>query len=845
MDDSPLTPAKLQRLKQLFDDAVDLPAREREAYLDALAADDRALAATLRGLLAAHDSTGEHLISPLPISLGAPDAREGRWTGARVGVYAVGERIGEGGMGTVYAAMRKDDQFEKRVALKFLRRTAESDLAISRFRHERQILANLSHPNIAALVDGGVAPDGQPYFAMEYVDGTPITAWCEARRLDLRGRLVLFLQVCAAVQHAHQHLVIHRDLKPGNILVTGDGTVKLLDFGIAKLLREDEGLDQLPATQGGARAFTPDYAAPEQIRGTPISTSTDVYALGVVLFELLTGRRPFLLQGRLLAEIEQIVCTVPPPRPSQAPAPPPPARAESRAAHQRRRELEGDLDAIVLTALRKEPQRRYGSVDQLARDIGAYLDGLPVSARPDALGYRVGKAIRRRPVEVTAGVLMAMALVGGFVATTRQARAAEVQRERATAVTEFVTTMLAAPDPGTLGREVTMREVLDSAAARVDSLDHRPELAAEVREVIGDTYVGLGEFELARAQYERVVALRAVAVPAGDRATVVSLVKLSNAHSYVSAYEVTDSILAQATAVLERAVARDDILRASVLQARAKLRQEFGDLPGAEAMLRDALTVRLRVAPDDHVNLVANYNDLGVAIGQQGRAIEAESLHVLAVTAARRAHGEEHPVTATAIAQHAFALEMADRREEADSTYQTAIALRRRVIGEEHPDYAWGLFQYAQFLNRGGEWRRAAARGREVLALRGRSLPDAHPAVATALQVVGQALSHLDSLDVAERYLRESLELRRATLPDGHWLVHSGEGVLGEHLVRARRFDEAERLLVRSEERLATLRGSDSPQARDARQRLVALYTAWQRPTEAAQWQTILDGGSP
>jgi serine/threonine-protein kinase len=840
MDDTKLTPARLQQLKALFDATADLSTDEREAFLNALAGDERLLANEVRSLLAAHDSTGEHLISPLPISLAPDEPPEDRWTGSRIGVYAVGARIGEGGMGAVYSAVRADDQFEKRVAIKLLRRTAESDLAISRFRYERQILANLSHPNIAALVDGGVAPDGQPYFAMEYVDGVPITTWCDARRLGVRGRLVLFLQVCAAVQHAHQQLVIHRDLKPGNILVTDDGTVKLLDFGIAKLLREEEGPEQLPVTRGGARVFTPEYAAPEQVRGLPVSTATDVYALGVVLFELLTGGRPFALQGRLMAEIEEIVCREPPPRPSVTVRPEMPARLGLRSTGQLRGHLAGDLDAILLTALRKEPDRRYGSADQLARDIGAYLDGLPVSARPDALGYRLAKFVRRRPVELAATALVTASLLGGVIATTRQARAAEVQRERATAVTEFFTTMLAAPDPGELGREVTMREVLDSAAVRADSLDDRPELAAEVREVIGDTYAALGEFELARDQFTRAAAFRRRINPEGSRATAVALAKLGITFGNLGDYEASDSVLAAAEAMLQRTTDPDDLYHGTVLQARGSLRQEFGDLPGAEAALRDALAFRLRVAPDDHVSLTPSYNDLGVVVGQQGRVEEAESLHVLAVQNARAAYGEEHPILAAALSQHAFALEMAGRPEASDSLYQVTIAMRRRLLGETHPDYAWSLFQYAQFLNRAGKWDEAVARGREVLALRGRSLPETHVAVATALQVVGIGLGRMDSLEAAERYLRESLALRRTTLPEGHWLVHSGEGVLGEHLVRARRFAEAESLLTVSEARLTELRGADSPQAHDARRRLVALYEAWRRPVDAARWQATL-----
>ena len=416
MTDSPWSPTRLQQVRALFEAVLETDPPDVDAFLAASAPDDDALRDEVRSLLAAHDLT-EATLGPSPASDahgGAHEATGGAWLGRRVGVYEVRHLVGEGGMGSVYEAARADDQFHKRVAIKFLRRSTESDLAIRRFRYERQILANLSHPNIAALLDGGVAPDGQPFFAMEFVDGVPITQWCAEQQLGVRERLVLFLQVCAAVQHAHQNLVVHRDLKPGNILVTSDGTVKLLDFGIAKLLREEEGPDQLPPTIGAARAFTPEYAAPEQVRGLPVGTAADVYALGVVLFELLAGRRPFQLRGRLLAEIEQIVCSEEPPRPSSV------VSAEQADAHRcalaRTRCVPGSRATSMRScsrALRKQPERRYGSAEQLARDLRAHLDGRPVTARPDGVGYRLSKFLRRRRVEVAAGVLVTVSLLVG------------------------------------------------------------------------------------------------------------------------------------------------------------------------------------------------------------------------------------------------------------------------------------------------------------------------------------------------------------------------------------------------------------------------------------------------
>ena len=371
----------------------------------------------------------------------------------RIGPYRLIRTIGHGGMGTVYLGVRDDDAFQKRVAIKVLKRGTDTDAVVSRFRHERQILASLDHPYIAGLLDGGTTPDGLPYFAMEYVEGQPIVEYCEWQKLGTTARLQLFSKVCAAVQYAHQNLVIHRDIKPGNVLVTADGTPKLLDFGIAKLLNPELGGHMAP-TIPGFELMTPEYASPEQVRGDPVTTATDVYSLGVLLYELLTGRRPYRLTSRAPAEVARVVCESVPVRPSTAVTAGPdrtaldhvvtgddasatptrtgrPDRAPAADLQRLRRRLAGDLDNIVLKALSKEPARRYASADQFAEDVRRHLAGLPVIARKDTLGYRTGKFVRRNRAAVVAAALTFVALVAGIIGTTWQARVAHAERQRA------------------------------------------------------------------------------------------------------------------------------------------------------------------------------------------------------------------------------------------------------------------------------------------------------------------------------------------------------------------------------------------------------------------------------
>ncbi|MBL8986326.1 MAG: serine/threonine protein kinase [Gemmatimonadetes bacterium] len=838
MADEQLTPDRLAALQAAFEAALDRPAEERTAFLATLT--DPWLASRVAGLLAAHERTGSRLESPIPELAERGLLASERAPGDRIGGYRIVRRIGEGGMGTVYEAVRDDDQYRSRVAIKFLRHQATSDIAIARFRRERQILALLTHPNIAVLHDGGVTPDGRPYFVMELIDGLPITTWADQRQLGVADRLRLFLQVAKAVEYAHQSLVIHRDLKPGNILVNGEGTVKLLDFGIAKLLGDVDDPGRPPDTEIGPRAYTPDYASPEQVRGLPAGTRTDVYAMGVVLFELLAGVRPLDVRGKSSAEIERVITETTPPRPSAALPPGREVELGERSAARARGALEGDLDAIVLMALRKEPDRRYDSVAELARDIRRHLDGLPVSARPDGIGYRFRKLIRRRRAESAAIALAVVAMIGGTVIATIRGREAERERARATEVKAFLATMLGAANPASFGRDVTVREVLDSAVLQIDRVQGRPELDAEVREIIGGTYLALGEFDAALAQFERSLTSYRAQAPTGSRHVAAAQARVSTTLEYLGRYVEADSVLAGAIAMYRRFADRNDHAAVDYLDHRARILARLGRMDEAEPLFREVLAMLRASNANDSLQAYAATN-LGVIIGEQGRRAEAESLLVDAVGRARRGLGQEHPLVASILSPLAAIQEWLGRFDAADSTYQAALAIRRRALGPEHPEYAWTMFSYADFLVNRGRPAEGAKWAREVLALRGRSLEDVHPAVSTAMSILGRALAAQDSLAAAEPWLRQALAIRRETFPPGHFAIPSSESILGDFLTTAGRYGEAETLLLSGEAGLVTARGESAPIVADARRRLVRLYQAWKRPDDAARWQAKLD----
>ena len=619
---NPMTPERWQQVKAVFEEALERAPGERAAFLDQACRDDDALRREVDSLLASHDDAPGFLDEPLALDVLPPSGDDGAArTGRRIGAYRLVREIGHGGMGAVYLAERADGQFQQQVAVKFIRHGIDSATLRRRFRTERQILARLEHPNIARLIDGGVSDDGLPYLAMEYVEGTRIDAYCDAQHLSTNERLRLFLAVCEAVHYAHQNLVVHRDLKPSNILVTESGAVKLLDFGIAKLLDDKDDatqppVDEVPLTRTGMRVMTPEYASPEQVRGEPVTTASDVYALGIILYELLAGQRPYRLSGLSPGEVERIVCDQAPARPSTAvtraaetgdtrPATPEEiSRMRSTQPDKLRRRLAGDLDTIVMMALRKDPSRRYGSVGQLSEDIQRHLDGLPVTARPDSVAYRTSKFIRRHWVGVTAAVVVFLSLLGGIATTAWQARVAGQQRQKAEQrfadVRSLASSVLfelhdaIAELPGsTSARDLLVQrslEYLDRLAQDAASdTALLVELATAYRRV-GDvqgnpTNANLGQTQAALASYRKALTIAQAAIASDPEAlnTRRSLAlieeRLSDVQAATGALEAADSSL-RAAVDLYHQIARARPEEAASWQQYAVGLIKLGDLSG-------------------------------------------------------------------------------------------------------------------------------------------------------------------------------------------------------------------------------------------------------------------------
>jgi serine/threonine-protein kinase len=698
---------------------------------------------------------------------GAPPER-------RIGSYRLLRELGRGGFGSVFLAARADEEYQKLVAIKVMRGAdADEREVVRRFRRERQILAALEHPNIARLLDGGTTEDGLPYLVMEYVEGVSVNEYCDGRGLPVSERLRIFQTICAAVAFAHRNLIVHRDLKPSNILVTADGVPKLLDFGIAKLVS--------PAISGAATAtgfaMTPEYASPEQVRGELVTTASDVYALGVVLYELLTGRRPYRLRTHQPFEVLRAICEDEPEKPStavgrrqEASYGDPAATvvldklqgAHDAARAKLRRRLAGDLDNIVLMALRKEPQRRYRSVEALSDDVGRHLDGRPVLARKGTASYRAWKFVHRHTLGVAAAALLLLLLVGFAVAMTIQSarlarerdRAAQ-ERDKAEKVSGLLVDLFKVFDPGEAkNSSVTPREILDRGTERVrGELKDNPEVQATLLDTLGRVYMSLGS------------------------------------------YDQSEGLLRAALETRKRVLGAQNVDVAATMNALAAVLYYKGDYAGAETLWRQTLTLRRALLGNEHPDVAATMSNLAAIRYQRGDYSGAEEL------------------------------------------WRETLTLRRRALGDEHPEVADTMNNLADVLEAKGDHARAEALHRQTLTMKRKLLGDDHPEVATTMKNLAGVLANNGDYPGAESLYRQALAIQRKALPQGHPDIAESESALAACLIRLKQYGEAESLLLDAYPILRAKRSDRYPLTQKARRNLVELYEAWGKPQQAALYR--------
>jgi serine/threonine-protein kinase len=758
-----------KRVRRVFAGARRLPDHERAAYLDVACGGDADLLEEVRALLAAStrpDSEIDEIVSDAARAAVGPDAT-GRLD-ARVGSYRLVRVIGTGGMGSVYLADRTDEQFSHRVAIKLLHPHRRSTDLIARFRSERQVLANLNHPNIARLLDGGETADGIPYVVMEYVDGVPIDQFCDQRRLPLADRIRLFQKVCAAVDYAHRNLVVHRDIKPSNILVNAAGEPKLLDFGIAKILDASALQHTLAVTREGMRALTPEYASPEQIRGEAISTATDIYSLGVLLYRLLCGRMPYRPRSDLPVELARAILEDVPSRPSTALTTLPGAGADpdltptgdaisaarSTSLPRLRARLRGDLDNIVLMTLRKEPERRYASGRELSEDLDRYLGHLAVSARPDTFLYRTGKFLRRHAVGVAVAAAVAALLTAAAVQVVHQRDRAAIAAAQSDRVVQFMGDLFGAATPLVAQGEVlTAADLLQAGVREIDGLNDQPAVQARLYDMMGESYNWIGDFEGAIPLLESALALRTGRLAPDPAALGDTLTDLAESHRLL------------------------------------------GNLDKAERFQTEANRNLLAAYGEEHEKVAYAMGRLGDIYRMQQRPDAAVALLGEALELVERLGIQQSPTGLDVLGNYGVALEDADRLEGAVRVQAEAVDLSKTIDGPRHPNTIIRIGNLGLTQMRLGRFDLGYANLREAYDLTREIWAGDPRQRARSVRFMEAALRDLGRFAEAEDYYAEYAGLMTEHFADDRLRAAQALRMRGRWLVDTAGFDQAAAVL--------------------------------------------------
>jgi serine/threonine-protein kinase len=780
--------ARWQRVSAIFDRVADVPVTQRRALLDELCGADAGIRRDVEHLLAADESGGrfdsrvDAARGEAAMSWTSNDDRETAHT--RVGPWRVLRELGRGGMGVVLLAERADGQFEQRAALKIIKRGMDSDAVQARFLRERQILARLEHPHIARLLDGGIADDGRPYFAMEYIDGEPLLRYAAQCELSVEKRIGLFCDICAAVQFAHGQLVIHRDIKPSNILVNTDGEAKLLDFGIAKLLDDSHG----GATQTvdvQHRPLTPAYAAPEQLRGDPVSTATDIYSLGVVLFELLTGKRPYDLRDDADRDAARHAF-------DSTTTVPLPSRVADDTAPVSARHLRGDLDTIVVTAMRRDPSRRYATADALARDLQRYLTGRPISARRDSVGYRFHKFVDRHRAGVAAAAFGIVALVAALVFAVWQAHEKSQQALVSQQVTQFLVGIFRGADPSvSRGSNATAKDLLDQGTERLRSdANVEPNVRARLLATIAVTYGDLGLYERALSLAEQSLSLR-------------------------------------------RSIGAPDIDIADSLDALGRIDRLKADFAKAEPALREAVAIRRAELAKDDPLLIESLDNLGNVLSDKGDFQAAEGVFREAHQLAERHFGNQAPETARYLDDYAQDLDNLGRRQEAEALLRRAMQIRETRLGPDDPDLAISLINLGTFLDSEGNYAEAIPMIERADKIRHRVYGAEHPLTAAAEIALAGVYLSVDRTDDAQKLTEHAIGVFRRDLPDDHPKISEALNMLGVLHVARRDYAAAAPVMRETVQRFRRTLGVDHPNTLTAENNLAFVLTRADLPGEA------------
>ncbi|GAA5522277.1 serine/threonine-protein kinase [Aliifodinibius salicampi] len=804
-----------KKINNIVDTALELTKKERDAYIQEQCKGDKQLRQDVTALIdAIEQSDTEGFLEELSdyqqqlaqdVLNEEVQKKDAALVGTTIDSYEVIELIGHGGMGSVFLAKRADDTYKQQVAFKVLRRGLQTPSNVARFKRERQILAKLNHPNIAQLLDGGLTPEGLPYLVMEYVEGKSLYEYCNQHSFSIEERIQLFRSICRAVQHAHKNAIIHRDLKPSNILVTEDGEVKILDFGIAKLLEHEDPEQPLYQTQTGARLLTYSYASPEQIENRTITTATDIYTLGIVFHELLCGAHPFDFEGKKLTEIENIIRTKPhsTPRKRFLQLPDDIRQKKARDRHTKptslSQTLKGDLDAIVQKALRKEPEERYDSIEQFLEDLRRYKQNRPIIARKDTLRYKAKKFIKRHQTELAAtmGFIFLIVSFAGIYTwrITQERNRARLQAERAQETSEFLVSLFSASNPAeTNGETVPVKSILEEGLNQIDQLGEQPGVQSQMLHTMGRVYTNLGEYDRAEMLLKR--ALNIQTKINGELNTEVASIynDLGGLHQKAQETQQAEPYYAKALDIRRNILGPNDIQYAETLSDLGALMRYKENLDSAEVLYNRALEIRQNNLTPNHPDIANSLNNLGVLEKSKGNLETARQFYQEALRIRQNNYGNIHPKVANIKNNLAVLYRTRGEFDLAETYYTETLKIRKKIYGLNHPITAQSLNNFAGFLVDQGNYDQAETYYRQALKVRKNLLGYSHIQTGTAYNNLANALFEKAQLNSAEHAYRNAIDIYASSLGENHRYVGIVKSNLAKTLTAKNNLEAADKV---------------------------------------------------
>lgn len=842
---------RLNKIRELFDKASNLNAVEREVFLNQECANELELKKEILSLLDSLENTKDFLEEALTIVEQNKNNFTDPYINKQIGNYLIDGEAGVGGMGIVYTGRRNDKEFEQKVAIKILKHGITSEYLLKRFQIERQTLANLQHQNIARLLDGGRTIDGLPYLVMEFIDGIPITDFCHQKKLSLEEKLKLFREVCTAVQYAHQNLIVHRDLKPGNILVTKDGIPKLLDFGIAKLIDEELVDNNEDLTRTGVWHLTPEYASPEQIKGEKITTASDIYSLGVLLYQILTGYQPYKISNNSPAAISKIITEEIIQKPSEKVKDKSREHAESNLFLNDKisNQLKGDLDNIVLKAMHKDPARRYVSVEQFSEDIRRHLSGLPVIAQKDTAGYRLSKFIQRHKVGFISSVGFIVFLIINLIAIIWQANIAANERDKAKleaqkveTVNKFLLDMLSSVDPTEIGRDVKVYDVLRKSALGVEKgFKDQPGIEASIQKTIGKTLTSLGEYDEAKPHLLRSLLLNERVYGKQSNQASESNYELALYYHWIGELKTADSLYKKSLQIFKR---NSDVSKrslASTLNDYGILKSDFAEFDESKKMYEESLNILLENYGEKDRDVASLYNNLAIVMQAQKDLDGAEKYFHKALELNIELFGENRPEVSSNYNNLAYIYIDKGDFTRAEEYFIKSLELKKKYYGADHSYVGFA------FLNLGGlEFRIGKINESEKYILDAiknlkKSVNEDHIWLGLAYYWYGKILIEKSKYSEAETYLRKSLTINKKNYPKDHPNIISSSAELGVVSFHLGKFAEAEKLLVYGYNGVKSLKGEKDHNTIRFLDYLVQLYQTTKSPTKLAYYTDLLN----